>query len=159
MKTKQIPYYNTKLSADESKIDIINLLKANEIVDTQWQTYKGDTTLGFIHAVNLKGVEREVGFTFKIPVILVPRKQYSKSKNRYETIQVPHEAAAYRLLYWYIDVRLKAVKYGLETIEHAFMSHIISSLPDGTRTTFAEELDKAVELGQVRALPQPRQEV
>lgn len=67
----------------------------------------------------------------KAPMLMI------RKGNRYSQ-KVPDPNASMRLLYWYIKVRLEAVKWGLEDIFEAFFSRIINKLPDGTTATVVE---------------------
>jgi hypothetical protein len=144
MTKKNVPYYNTQISPEQTKANIEKLLREHGIRDTQWTTYHGQTSLKFIWKVTVKGVEKEIAFGFTPSIILIPRRQYSSRLNKYEKVQIPHEAMSYRLLWWYLKVKLEAVEYGLESVEKEFMSHILVALPNGRETTIGENLQNAI---------------
>ena len=158
---KTIPYSNTKIAPEQTKADIEKLLKEHGVKDIQWTTYQSKTTLQFIWRVTVKGVEREIAFCFAPPNIQVGRRLYNPHAYRTEKVQMLHEPAAYRILWWYLKAKLEAVQFGLETLEKEFMSHILVSLPDGSSVTFGERLDTAIQLGHVEstfALPEPKKQ-
>lgn len=143
---KSIPYANTKIAPEQTKAEIETMLKEHGIVDIQWTTYQGDTTLKFLFRVTIRGVEKEVMFAFKPPIISMKKKQYSRQNYRYETITTDNAPVSYRLLFWYLKSKLEAVQFGLETVEKEFMSHILVALPGGKETTLGESLTKVVEM-------------
>lgn len=153
MKSSKLPYYNTTISQEQTKAEMEKLLKDHGIKDIQWTTYKGQTELKFLHRIQIKGVEREIGFVFRPPIILIPRRQYDSKFNRYVKVNVPHDAMSYRLLWWYLKAKLEAVEYGLETVEKEFMSHILVSLPDGSQSTIGENFIGVID--SANALPAP----
>jgi len=143
---KSLPYANTKIAPEETKAEIEKLLHEHGITDIQWTTYQGETTLKFLYKVTIKGVEKEVMFAFKPPIIHMKKKQYSRQNYRYETITMDNAPVSYRLLFWYLKAKLEAVQFGLETVEKEFMSHILVALPEGKETTLGENLTKVVEM-------------
>lgn len=153
-KKTRIPYEGTTIPAERSKADIEMLLKTHGIKDIQWTTLKGETTLRFIHYVNVKGVEKGIIFEFRPPQIFVTKRTYNPKTNRYEKVQFVNEPVAYRLLLWYLKAKLEAVEYGLISLEKEFMSHISLALPEGT-TTVGEVITKAIETGSLERLALP----
>ena len=143
---KSIPYANTKIAPEQTKAEIEKLLKDHGIMDIQWTTYQGESTLKFLFRVTIKGVEKEVMFAFRPPMIQMKKKQYSRQNYRYEKIIMDNAPVSYRLLYWYLKSKLEAVQFGLETVEKEFMSHILVALPGGKETTLGENLNKVVEM-------------
>ena len=143
---KTIPYANTKISPEDTKAEIEKLLKEHDIRDIQWTSYQGETTLKFIFKVKVRGVEREIMFSFKPPNISMKKRTYNRGTYRYDTVTMDNLPVSYRLLYWYLKTKLEAVQFGIETVEHEFMSHIMVALPDGQPTTLGEKLADVTEM-------------
>jgi hypothetical protein len=153
----KLPYANTQVSPEHSKADIEHLLKINGIQDIQWTTLNGQTELKFLWKVTVKGVERKIAFGFVPPTI-----ERQKRQSGYGMVRITDERIAFRILFYYLKSKLEAVKFGLETLEQEFMSHIIVSLPDGTRTSVGQQLEEAIEIGHVEstfALPEIKKKV
>jgi len=141
-KTPNIPYMNTKINPENTQIEITLLLKKYGIKDIQWTELSGQIMLKFIHHFNIKGVEKQVAFEFKPPYIPKKVKQWNPKSFVYETIIVNHTGASMRLLFWYLESKMKAITWGLETMEMEMASHVLLSLPDGTEITLGEIIEK-----------------
>jgi hypothetical protein len=139
----KIPYSNTTISPERSKADIELLLKEHGIINIQWTTYQNKTTLKFLWKVTIKGVEKEIMFTFSPPII--PSRKRSWTGVRYEQITVNLEATSYRLLWHYLKNKLEAVRWGLESMEKEFLSHAVVALPDGSTTTVGDSIEAIYE--------------
>jgi len=150
--TKQvrIPYSGTTIPPERTKADIEKLLRNNGISDILWATYHGETALRFIWHLTVKGVEKEIMFEFKPPVI--PAKKRVWTGMRTERINVTLDATAYRLLWHYLKNKLLAVRWGLESMEREFLSHAVVSLPDGSSTTVGEHIQDVLETVRSPAL-------
>lgn len=145
-----IPYEHTTIAPEKTKAEIEKLLKDHGIQDIQWTTYKGDTVLRFLWHLNIKGVEKEIMFEFKPPIIETKRMINTKYGRTKATVQL--EATAYRLLYWYLKNKLEAVKYGLQSIEKEFLSQAVVALPNGKETTVGESIESVLEAVRSPAL-------
>lgn len=143
VKQVRIPYSNTTIPPERTKADIEKLLKEHGIQDIQWQTYQGETRLAFIWHLTVKGVEKEVMFEFKPPVIPTTKRTWTGM--RYEKVSVNLDATAYRLLWHYLKNKLEAVRWGLESMEKEFLSHAVVALPNGTKTTVGERIEEVLE--------------
>ena len=149
------PYQNTTIDPEHSKADIEHILKLNGIKDVQWTTLDGKTELKFLWVVTAKGVERKIAFGFSPPDIIMKHRRQG-----YGTVSERDERVAFRMLFFYLKSKLEAVKYGLESLEQEFMSHILMSLPDGSSRKLGERLEEAIVNGYVEstfALPAPRE--
>lgn len=154
MKRKSIPYANTKISPEDTKAAINKLLKAHGIEGIQWTDYQGQTVLKFIFKAEVKGVEKEIMYQFKPPNI--PRKR----RYVHRTVAMDDWSSSYRLLFWFLKTMLEAVEFGLDSVEHVFMSHIVVALPNGQVSTLGEKLEDVAEMvglpifGERKALPE-----
>ena len=137
-----IPYEHTTISMERTKADIEKLLRDNGVEDLQWTTYHGDTTLRFIWKIIIKGLEKEIAFQFTPPIIESKRRVWSNTDQKYIKANVQLQNTSYRLLWHYLTEKLKAVKWGLITMEKEFLSHAVVSLPNGQVTTVGEEINK-----------------
>jgi len=139
----RIPYSNTTIPPEKTQAEITTLLKKHGVSGIQWTDYQGETILRFMWRVTVKGVEKEIMFQFKPPVI--PSKKRSWTGLRYEKINVNLDATAYRLLWHYLTNKLEAVRWGLESMEKEFLSHAVVALPDGKVTTVGENVNAVFE--------------
>jgi hypothetical protein len=145
LKPSEIPYYATKIAPETTKFDIERLLKKHGIQDIRWTTLSGQTTLEFIWKIQIKGVEKQIVFQFKPAQIPAVRRSWSTRSSQYEKVIVNLEAQGFRLLFHYLENKLWAVKYNLETVEKEFLSHAVVSLPDGTQSTIGEQITQVYE--------------
>ena len=150
---QKMPYQSTKIAPEQTRSDIERLLKEFGIKDYQWTVYKGEAQLQFIWRIQVSGVEKEILFKFKPPVMMALKRTYNTKLNRYEKINVPLEAVSYRLLWHYLKSKLEAVTWGLESVEKEFMSHIVMRLPTGEETTLGEALITGKALGASNSNP------
>jgi hypothetical protein len=149
-KQVRIPYSGTTIPPERTKADIEKMLRAHGIQDIMWATYRGETALRFIWNLTVKGVEKEIMFEFKPPVIPAKKRVWTGMKT--ERINVTLDATAYRLLWHYLKNKLEAVKWGLESMEKEFLSHAVVSLPNGGTTTVGERIDDVLETVRSPAL-------
>lgn len=147
-----IPYEHTTIQPERTKADIETLLKSHGISDIQWTTFKGETNLRFLWQVNVKGVDKEIMFQFKPPVIQTKRRIWSASDQRTIKATVQLESTSYRLLWHYLKNKLEAVRWGLESMEKEFLSHAVVSLPNGQVTTVGENIQGVFEAVRSPAL-------
>lgn len=147
-----IPYKNTTIPPERSKAEIEKLLKQHGIQDTQWTSYKGETVLRFLWQLQVKGVQKEIMFEFKPPVIEAKKRVMSRTDQRSIKAIVQLEATAYRLLYWYLKNKLEAVQFGLQSVEKEFLSQAVVALPNGKQTTVGESIDAVLETVRSPAL-------
>lgn len=123
IKKKPLPYANTTIAPDDTIAEIKKLLKGNGIQDIQETTLGGNSVLRFIfHTEN-----RDVTFEIKPPSIMSMKKTWNPKLGRYETVNVPMVAQAWRLVYWYLRIKLKAISYGLVSIEREFLNQMLTS--------------------------------
>lgn len=150
--TNEIPYKGTTIPPERTKAEIEKLLKKHGVQDIQWTTFKGETMLRFLWKVTVKGVEKEIMFEFKPPVIQAKKRVFSRTDQRNIKAIVQLEATAYRLLFWYLKNKLVAVEFGLESMEKEFLSHAVVSLPNGQETTIGESIEAVFETVRSPAL-------
>lgn len=150
MTSVKIPYEHTTIPPERTKGEIEKLLKDHGISDIQWTTYKGDTILRFLWHLTIKGIEKEIMFEFKPPIIDTKKMIQTKYGRTKATVQL--EATAYRLLYWYLKNKLEAVQFGLQSIEKEFLSQAVVALPNGKETTVGESIESVLETVRSPAL-------
>lgn len=148
-KKPSLPYANTKASPEKTKAQISELLKRYGIQDIQWTSYRGEELLQFIHRLDSpKGAE--IRFEIKPPVITARRRTWNVKEGHYQIINAPMWAQAWRLVYWYLETKLKAIEYGLATVEREFMSRVM--IP-ATNVTLGDAFEKPIIEGKL-ALPE-----
>lgn len=147
---QSIPYSHTTIAPERTKADIEKLLREHGISDIQWTTYQGKTTLKFIWKLTVKGIQKEIMFEFSPPQIPAIKKSWTG--NRYEKVHVNLEATSYRLLWHYLKNKLEAVRWGLESMEREFLSHVVVALPNGQVTTVGNRIEEVYEAVRSPAL-------
>jgi hypothetical protein len=159
MPRERLPYEGSKLSPEQSKVQIEKLLKDTGCKDYQWTTIGGQSILKFILPVKAKGVEKLLAFKFIPPTIPKTVRQYDTKQYKYVKVALNDERTAFRVLYWVLKNKLLAIRVGLVSAEDELMSHILVSLPDGREMTLGEQLQEALpKLGGVQnfaILPPP----
>lgn len=163
-KKSKIPnsYMNTKISPDQSQMTITKLLRDYGVEGIQWTEMSGQRTLKFAHKVTLKGVEKTIFFEFKPAYIAKKVKQWNQKLFKHETITVNHEAASMRLLFWYLESKLKAIAWGMETFEMEMVTHILVPLPDGSEVPLSEGLKQRLDqvaLNELQPIAQPMKQL
>jgi hypothetical protein len=154
----KIPYANTGISKEKTKAEISEMLDKYGIQDIQWTTYHGETSLKFAWNLTVKGVERELIFQFIPAIISTKKRVWSNTDQRTVKADVQLENTSYRLLFNYLKNKLEAVRWGLESMEKEFLSHVVVSLPNGEQTTVGENITKIFETVSSPALsytPEP----
>ncbi len=138
---KDTPYKGTTISVEQTKMEIELMLKEFGIIALRW-TETPDSirgvelaTIEFIIKVELKGVEKEIGFRIKPPLIMQTK------GGRSNKITTPAREQSMRLLFWWLKSKLEGVKFGMETIEKTLLSKVMMELEDGTSTTLGEVME------------------
>ena len=112
----KIPYEETEIPAARTQGEIISLLYGSGAEATRWSSTKdGDMELEFIFPV--KG--RKVSFRIRTPLL-----KDSRGKPK------PDQSA--RLLWWWLKSQLEAIRYGLVSVEEAFLAQAVASLEGRT---------------------------
>jgi hypothetical protein len=154
----KIPYADTKISPDKTKAEISEMLKLHGIENIQWTAFRGEEVLRFLKEVELKGVRRELMFEVKPPMIMAKKRTYDVKESKYILINVPLWAQAWRLVYWYLEAKLKAVEWGLVSLEREMMAQITVPLPDGSALTLGDVIERRIAEDTLAKLPSPDDE-
>lgn len=147
-----IPYEHTTIPKERTKAEVEKLLNQHGITDVQWTTYQGESSLRFLWHLTVKGVEKEIMFQFKPPIIHAKKRIWSQTDQRTIKANVQLENTAYRLLWHYLKNKLEAVRWGLESMEKEFLSHAVVALPNGRETTVGEDIQSVLEAVRSPAL-------
>jgi hypothetical protein len=126
-KIRDMPYYQTRVSAERTEAQIKNLLKKYGIENQQWTTYEGRSVLKFQVDTVVQGAKVKKMVMLEIPSI----KGRVWNKNHYSIEDVP-EHQKLRIVYHALKSILETTKYGVFKLEHILMSYILTQLPDGT---------------------------
>jgi hypothetical protein len=148
--TKPIPYASTEIPVENSVLDVKQLLKAHGITGIQETEIDGETEIRFIY----KRDDLSIPFKIKPPRIMSKKKTWSKKLGRYEVVEVPMLAQAWRLVYWYMEIKLKAVQYGIASLEQEFLSQMVT----GSEETVGDLIVAKLERDKVLYLEGPVQE-
>ena len=151
----KIPYADTKISPDKTKAEISEMLKLHGIENIQWTAFRGEEVLRFLKEVELKGVKRELMFEVKPPRIMAKKRSWNVKEGKYILVNVPLWAQAWRLVYWYLETKLKAVEWGLVSLEREMMAQITVPLPDGSSSTLGDVIERRIAEDTLAKLPSP----
>ena len=154
----KIPYADTKISPDKTKAEISEMLKSHGIENIQWTAFRGEEVLRFLKEVELKGVRRELMFEVKPPRIMAKKRSWNVKEGKYILVNVPLWAQAWRLVYWYLETKLKAVEWGLVSLEREMMAQITVPLPDGSVTSLGDVIERRIVEDTLAKLPSPEDE-
>lgn len=139
--SKVIPYAGTKISSEQTQMDIKLMLKefgvyAARFTDTP-EAIRGVECpiLEFVVEVELNGVKKQLGFRIKTPLLVQRKRRYGRHG---EMISTPAINQSMRLLHWWLKGRLEGVRWGLESLEETLLSRVIVQLPSGQETTVGE---------------------
>lgn len=150
-KPPKMPYLGTKISADLTQIQIFKLLRLYGIEEKRWTDQGENTLLEFSHVL---GNGKTITFAFKLPILMIERRIWDESKGYVKKL-VRHRGAEMRLLFWYLNAKLQAIEWGLESFEMEMATHAVVRQAGGS-TTFGEVIRPHFEQGQlpeVKALP------
>jgi len=118
----KMPYYGTKVSADNSRMQILSLLGKYGIKDQMWGTLEGKEAIQFKIDTVSQGVQLKKMVRVDIPIL----KAYKGGR----VVEVPR-AQTLRFVYWTLKQILEATEYSIFKLEHILMSYILTQLPDG----------------------------
>jgi len=124
-KLTKMPYYNTSVSPEKSKMEIILLLEKYGVDDHQWTKIGGKEHIKFIFDTIVQGKQIKVAVQFDIP-------ELKAVFGRDEIVPVPRNQV-YRIFYYSLKSLLETTQYGILTKEDLFFSYIITQLPDGSQ--------------------------
>lgn len=158
--SRRPPYSSTTIDPDKTQMDIDKLLKSYGVQGTQW-TKRYDLNqieLSFIIETEIKGVRKNIGIKVSPPLFLAKRKTWDSKSGRHIVVEAPNYAQSFRLLYFWLKVKLESVAYGMFAVEEEFLSQVMINLPNGTRTTMGVWVETSVSEGRLQ-LEAPKGEV
>ena len=123
-KLSKMPYYNTKVPSERTKLEIITLLEKYDIESHQWTKLEGKENLKFIMYVTVKGTRIAQAILFEIPSLKALK------GNRKEVVDVPPRQM-YRMFYYALKSLLESTKYGILHKEDVFLPYMLTQLPSG----------------------------
>ncbi len=153
-KKPKIPYAGTTIDPETSQLEIKRILKKHGIEDVQITSIRGDETVRFM----IQRGSRELYFEITPPKLTAQKKTWNIKTGRYENITVSLSAQAWRLTRDYIDAKLKAIEWGLVTVEREFLNQLLVS----GRTIgdiIAERLEQDGEILKLEAPAEERRSV
>ncbi len=140
---KESPYRNTSISVEQSQMEIQQMLKDFGCEATRWtespDSMKGVDcpTLEFVVKSEINGIEKQIGFRIKPPLLMIRRRRSGKSG---PMITTGNPKASMRYLVWKLKTTLEGVRWGGESIEEILLSRVIVQLPSGANTTVGERI-------------------
>ena len=129
----KMPYYNTKVPSERTKLEIITLLEKYDIQDHQWTKLKGKENLKFIMDVMVKETKISQAILFEIPSLKAIKGQ------KKELVDVPHRQM-YRMFYYALKSLLESTKYGILSKQDVFLPYMLTQLPSGEYVQMKEVL-------------------
>lgn len=127
------PYQNTTITPEQTQEKLRALLKKHGINQVYYSPYGHPNCVEFSHYMNNHDQLKQVSFKLRVPVL-------------------PREASAWRLVYWYIQLKLRAIDAKLATYEQEFLAHVALSLKDGRRIPFGELAEQLIRNGSLDRL-------
>jgi len=162
VKSRKAPYANTTKDPDSTIADINRLLREYGITNYQWTTLYSDRN------VTLKfAIPKEPGKNIMVKVIppafVQRRRTWNEKAGKYEKLELPNWSQSFRLMWWWLKVKLEAVAYGLREVEEEFLSDIVIRLPSGEESTVGEMIRPRLTSGQgdvseIAALPEKQED-
>ena len=149
IKKPTIPYAGTTIDPEDTKADIKKLLKSHGITKIQDTTVDGDDVIRFVGTVN----GRDLTFEVRPPPIYETKRTWNAEKGRYEKLSVYMVAQAWRLVYWYLEAKLKAVKWGLVSIEREFLNQLLVG-PNTLGDVISERISRDQDILKLEAPPE-----
>ena len=110
---------DTKVSIEQSQLDIIKLMKKFNIEGYQWTSYQGKTALKFI----LKG---------KPHLLDIPKIQAIKKTKYQEAIVDVREEVCFRIFYWSLKSILEVNTFGI--FEQLLLPYQLIKTSEGYKT-------------------------
>lgn len=156
-KQVKVPYADTSISPEDTKAGIEKMLKKNGITDIQWTSTKGEEYLRFAVEATVRGVRRNIGFEIRPPLILSKKRVWNIKLSKYELINVPMWAQAWRLVFWYLEVKLKAIAYGLVSVEKELMAQIMVPIGQDRYISLGDIIDRQIAEDKLAKLPAPEE--
>lgn len=164
MKAQKIPYEGTSISPERTQAEITGLLYAEGAEATRWTTGRdGRSELEFIFKVQGTPV------MFRITPALLTKRSRSRARTKFQAASGPlteqvDVAASMRLVWWWLKAQLEAIRYGLTSVEEAFLAHVAGNLPEGGTVTVGQLLLPRIRSGKllaptdlIKALPAPEE--
>lgn len=148
---KKAPYSDTKVPAEQSRMEIDRLLRGYGIQDFQWTEAwsKGVVKLRFaIESADHKWIAIEV-----VPPPFTARRKTWDPKKGYTTIESPNWAQSMRCLLHWLKAKLEQVAYGLKSVEEEFLADLVVKDAHGQDTTVGKLVVPALSDGRLE-LPQ-----
>jgi len=141
------PYGDTQVPFSKTKAQIDSLLEKYGVEQVQWTTDLNPSTPTislrfFIEYVDPKGIKRRVGIDVRPSIFLVERRTYDPDKGHYVKLKLPNFAQTGRLLYYWLDAKLKAIAWGLVAPEMEFLAEVVVKLPGREPDTFGRLIQR-----------------
>lgn len=145
------PYAGTTADPDKTRGQIDKLLRDYGVSGVQWVTDYDHNRVGlaFMVEAEIKGVKKQINIKIEPPLFVSVRRTWNPRIGRYEKVESPNWAQSFRLMYYWLKVKIESVAYGLTPIEQEFLSQVMVKLPSGEQTTMGVALSGVVSTGQL----------
>lgn len=152
IKPRTPPYEGTDIPPLQSKLEIDKLLSSYGITKIAWDftLEENRVSLVFQTEIDFKGVIKEIAIQIVPPLMERRARVYDRHQGKLVITKIPDWTRSMRLMFWYLDSKLKAIAWGLESVDHEFLSQVMIKLQDGTSRTMGDVLTRAVERGQLQ---------
>ncbi|MDE1822044.1 MAG: hypothetical protein KGI98_14485 [Euryarchaeota archaeon] len=142
---KRPPYLDTEVPADKTRIEVERLLYsfgADQVAIVS--SAAGRSQLRFIMELDRGGARKKIEVLIDPPHIAKKVRVWDENRGQYVEKELPHHAASWRLVFYYVRAKLQAVASGLNDFEHEFLADTIVNV-NGRETTVAQVLIPALE--------------
>ena len=151
LKLTKPPYATTTVDAEKTQQQITSLLRKYGVSQINWQVNYDleQVQLDFVieySRMDDNSVHR-VAVRVKPPMFAAKRMTWSATTGKHVKEEMANWAQSMRLLFHWIKAKLEAVSFGLNSVEKEFLSDIVTELPDGTKQTIWDMIDRQVKQG------------
>jgi tRNA nucleotidyltransferase (CCA-adding enzyme) len=151
LKLTKPPYATTTVDAEKTQQQITSLLRKYGVSQINWQVNYDleQVQLDFVieySRMDDNSVHR-VAVRVKPPMFAAKRMTWSATAGKHVKEEMANWAQSMRLLFHWIKAKLEAVSFGLNSVEKEFLSDIVTELPDGTKQTIWDMIDRQVKQG------------
>ena len=136
---KTPPYANTDVNAERTQQAITQLLRKYGVERINWQIDYGKEQIILDFVIEYEKPDdktiHRIAVRVHPPMFADKRRTWDSKEGRYIKKDMANWVQSMRLLYYWIKAKLEAVSFGLNSVEKEFLSDIMTTMPDGSRTT------------------------
>lgn len=145
------PYQTTSVDAERTQQQITALLRKYGVSQIDWKVNYDLEQVHLDFVIEYQRLDdhstHRVAVRVKPPMFAMARRTWNEKRGMYEKVEAANWAQSMRLLLYWIKAKLEAVSFGLNSVEKEFLSDIVTELPDGTKSTIWDMIDKQIQQG------------